>query len=156
MTSKNKTGGIHAILPVCDYSVVRIFTLSYISSPRISLPAYSSSPPAAGKHQAAGGVPTSQALHLSCCPISWPVTLLTLGLWLIGSIIIICAGRRLAGSHPTVRGFAPQLSAQNLYLMFDVQLPRSSERKFIPSLYIPKKQPTVSAKFRNLKNIFSA
>ena len=37
-------------------------------------------PPAAGKHQAAGGVPTSQALHLSCCPISWPVTLLTLGL----------------------------------------------------------------------------
>ena len=44
-----------------------------------SLSAYSSSPPAAGKHQAAGGVPTSQALHLSCCPISWPVTLLTLG-----------------------------------------------------------------------------
>lgn len=37
-------------------------------------------PPAAGKHQAVGGVPTSQALHLSCCPISWPVTLLTLGL----------------------------------------------------------------------------
>ena len=52
----------------------------HISSPRISLSAYSSSPPTAGKHQAAGGVPTSQALHLSCCPISWPVTLLTLGL----------------------------------------------------------------------------
>ena len=51
-----------------------------ISSPRISLSAYSSSPPAAGKHQAVGSVPTSQALHLSRCPISSPVTLLTLGL----------------------------------------------------------------------------
>lgn len=37
-------------------------------------------PPAAGKHQAVGGVPTSQVLHLSRCPISSPATLLTLGL----------------------------------------------------------------------------
>ncbi|MDU4786833.1 MAG: hypothetical protein E6X92_13745, partial [Clostridiaceae bacterium] len=55
--------------------------------------------------------------------------------------IIIYVGRRLVGSRPTVRGFTPQLSAQNLYLMFDVQLPRSSERKFIPSLFPQEKQP---------------
>ena len=57
--------------------------------------------------------------------------------FLIGSIIIIYAGRRLVGSRPTVRGFAPQLSAQNLYLMFDVQLPRSSERKYLFLSLIP-------------------
>ncbi len=55
--------------------------------------------------------------------------------------LIICTGRRLVGSRPTVRGFAQQLSAQNLYLMFDVQLPRNSEGLFCPSLYPQEKQP---------------
>ena len=57
----------------------------------------------------------------------------------------ICTGnsRYRANQRLTPRGVVlhsigtPQLSAQNLYLMFDVQLPRSSERKYLFLSLIP-------------------
>lgn len=72
------------------------------------------------------------------CPTSLPATLFTLGLWLVGSIIIFCAGHCHDGSHPQFAAFRCSSPRRICTWCLSILLSRNNEN-ISPSTIHPEK-----------------